>query len=145
MRIAMLQLFNEKYWAGYAIDQAMKVCDKLLIVEGSNYSTFADVPEHSDDGTLDIISDKMKAYPNQIELLKILMTSMLVGKKYQSVEVGGGHLEEGYLKVSVQNTLSPTGQYEQELEPHRRPYLLAMKKLAQSLGHSSRLLSCKTS
>ena len=70
MRIAMLQLFNEKYWAGYAIDQAMKVCDKLLIVEGSNYSTFADVPERSDDGTLDIISDKMKAYPKQIELLK---------------------------------------------------------------------------
>ena len=70
MRIAMLQFFNEKDWAGYAIEQAAMLCDKLLIIEGSNYSTFADVPERSDDGTLDIISDKMKAYPKQIELLR---------------------------------------------------------------------------
>jgi len=51
-----------------AIEQAMKVCDKLLIVEGSKFMRLDDLPARSDDGTLDIISDKMKAYPKRIEL-----------------------------------------------------------------------------
>lgn len=96
MKIAMIQLFNEKYWAPYAIEQAMLLCDKLLIIEGSNYSTFADVPERSDDGTLDIISDKMKIYPRQIELLKsVRRHSKFTHNQCENFNIALSHCNDG--------------------------------------------------
>jgi len=68
MKLGFTQVYNDADWVGYAIEQAMKVCDKLLIVEGSNFMHFDGLPARSDDGTLDIISDKTKAYPKRIEL-----------------------------------------------------------------------------
>lgn len=68
MKFGYAGFYNEKDWCGYTIDQAMKICDKLLIVEGSRFLGFYDLPARSDDGTLDIISDKMREYPNRIEL-----------------------------------------------------------------------------
>ena len=67
MKLGFTQVYNDADWIGYAIDQAMKVCDKLLIVEG-NFMCLDDLPTRSDDGTLDIMSDKMKEYPGQIEI-----------------------------------------------------------------------------
>jgi len=68
MKLGFTQVYNEKEWIGYAIDQAMRICDKLLIVEGSRFMCLDDYPVRSDDGTLDIISDKMRKYPNFIEI-----------------------------------------------------------------------------
>ena len=68
MKLGFTQVYNDANWIGYAVEQAMKVCDKLLIVEGSSFMCFDDLPARSDDGTLDIISDKMKAYPKRIEV-----------------------------------------------------------------------------
>jgi len=68
MKLGFAQVYNEKDWFGYTIDQTMKICDKLLIVEGTRFLCFDNLPARSDDGTLDIISDKMREYPNRIEL-----------------------------------------------------------------------------
>lgn len=72
MKLAFLKLFNEVNWAGFAIDQALMMCDKLLIGEGSVFAAFPDIPKHSDDGTLDIISDKQKQHPKRIETFTLL-------------------------------------------------------------------------
>jgi len=69
MKLGVLPLFNEVNWASFAIDHAMALCDKLLISEGSQFVAFPDIPEKSDDGTLDIISDKQKQYPDRIEVI----------------------------------------------------------------------------
>ena len=66
MKLGFLQIYNEVNWAEYAVDQAMTICDKLLIIEGSQFVTFPDISERSNDGTLDIISDKLKQYGGQI-------------------------------------------------------------------------------
>ena len=68
MRVGYLQVYEEVDWVGYQIDQAMKLCDKLLITEGSQYShtTYKGISERSADGTLDIISDKIKEYPKRV-------------------------------------------------------------------------------
>ncbi|MCK4792818.1 MAG: hypothetical protein KAV87_54315 [Desulfobacteraceae bacterium] len=68
MKLGIAQIYNEKDWISYTIDHAMKICDKLLIVEGARFLCFDDLPARSDDGTLDIISDKMKEYSNRIEV-----------------------------------------------------------------------------
>lgn len=68
MRFGYLQIYNEIDWAECQIDQAMALCDKLLITEGSQFVAFPDIPERSTDGTLDVIHDKMKEYPNRITL-----------------------------------------------------------------------------
>lgn len=72
MRLGLMPLFNEVNWASFAIDQGMILCDKLLIIEGSQFVAFPDIPERSDDGTLDIISDKQKQYPKKIEILNTI-------------------------------------------------------------------------
>jgi len=69
MKLGFLQVYNEVNWVEYAIDQAMLMCDKLLITEGSQFTSFPDIPERSDDGTLDIISDKSKQYGKRITCL----------------------------------------------------------------------------
>lgn len=66
MKLGFMQVYNEVNWIGFAIDHAMMLCDKLLIVEGSQFTAFPDIPERSDDGTLDIVSDKMKEYGDHI-------------------------------------------------------------------------------
>ena len=66
MKLGFTQVYNEVNWIGFAIDQAMKLCDKLLIIEGSQFVAFPDIPERSTDGTLDIISDKVKQYSDRI-------------------------------------------------------------------------------
>lgn len=70
MKFGFIQVYNEVNWIGYAIDQATRLCDRILIVEGAQYANFPDIPEHSDDGTLDIISDKMREYPKILNALK---------------------------------------------------------------------------
>ena len=66
MRIGYLQVYNEVDWVGYQIDQAMKLCDGLFIIEGAQFSIHKYISERSTDGTLDIISDKIKEYPKRI-------------------------------------------------------------------------------
>lgn len=68
-KIGFLMLYNEIDWAAYAIDQAFMVCDKLIICEGSQFTSFVDIPERSTDGTLDIIADKQKEYPGLIDVM----------------------------------------------------------------------------
>ena len=68
MRVGMLQVYNEVNWVGYQIDQAVRMCDKLIIVEGSQFAAFDDVPARSTDGTLDIINDKLKEYSDKVVL-----------------------------------------------------------------------------
>ena len=72
MRIAMLMAFNEANWISPAIDQAMLLCDKLLIMEGSQFVAFPSIPERSDDGTLDMISNKEKQYSKRIKVIKTI-------------------------------------------------------------------------
>ena len=69
MRLGFLQIYNDVQWASVNISQTMKLCDKLLIIEGSQFAAFPEIPERSNDGTLDIITDKIKEYPNRITLL----------------------------------------------------------------------------
>jgi len=76
MKLGVLPLFNEVSWANFAIDQAMMLCNKLLIVEGSQFVSFPDIPERSDDGTLDIISDKQKQYSGKIEVIGTIRKHM---------------------------------------------------------------------
>jgi len=66
MKMGFMQVYNEVNWIGYAIDQAMMLCDKLLITEGSQFVAFPDISERSTDGTLDSISDKSKQYGGRI-------------------------------------------------------------------------------
>ncbi|MFX1328187.1 MAG: glycosyltransferase [Promethearchaeota archaeon] len=68
MNIGFLQVYNEVNWVSYSIDLARKICDKLIIMEGSQFSEFNEIPIHSNDGTLDIIKEKSEEYPNFIEL-----------------------------------------------------------------------------
>jgi hypothetical protein len=68
MRVGLLQVFNENNWVGYAIDQAMKLCDKLIIIEGSQFKKFKEISVRSTDGTLDILYDKLEKYSDRIEL-----------------------------------------------------------------------------
>lgn len=72
MKIGFMQVYNEVNWISYAIDQAMMLCDKLLITEGSQFVAFPDIPERSNDGTLDIINDKSRQYGKQIVLLNTI-------------------------------------------------------------------------
>lgn len=69
MKVGFIQAYNESSWIGYAVDQAMILCDKLLIVEGSQFAAFPDIPIRSNDGTLDIISDKTRQYPRRIKTI----------------------------------------------------------------------------
>ena len=69
MRVGFMQIYNEANWVGFAIEQAMRLCDKLLVIEGSQFTAFPDIPERSDDGTLDIISDKMREHRGRILLI----------------------------------------------------------------------------
>lgn len=69
MKFGFIQVYNEVNWIGYAIDQAVKLCDKILIIEGAQYTNFPDIPKHSNDGTLDIISDKVRQYPGILQVM----------------------------------------------------------------------------
>jgi len=69
MKFGFIQIYNEVNWIGYAIDQAVKLCDKILIMEGAQYTNFPDIPERSNDGTLDIINDKTRQYPGIIKVM----------------------------------------------------------------------------
>ncbi len=68
--IGFLQVFNEVNWIAYSIEYAMKFCDKLIIVKGSQFANLKEVPVHSNDGTLEIIKKKMRICENRIELVK---------------------------------------------------------------------------
>lgn len=69
MKIAFLQVYNDVGWVAHNIDQTMTMCDNLVVIEGSQFVVFDNIPERSDDGTLDVIRDKMKEYPGRITLL----------------------------------------------------------------------------
>jgi len=69
MKLGFLQVYNEAPWVGFAIDQAMMICDKLLICEGSQFVTYPDIPERSNDGTLDIIADKKRQHSGRIKVI----------------------------------------------------------------------------
>ena len=68
MRVGFLQVYNEVDWIGEAIDQAMSLCDKLIIVEGSQFKKFRTIPTRSYDGTLQKISQKTEEYHGSIEV-----------------------------------------------------------------------------
>lgn len=70
MKLGFIQAYNEVNWIGYAIDQATMLCDEVLVMEGSQYANFPDISERSDDGTLDVISDKEKEYPDRMRVLQ---------------------------------------------------------------------------
>lgn len=70
MILGFLQVYNEVDWIEYSIDHAMSFCDKLIIIEGSQFSQLKKIPERSNDGTLEIINQKIEEYPNSIELEK---------------------------------------------------------------------------
>lgn len=69
MKLGYLQVYNEVSWIGFAIDQAMTLCDELLMCEGSQFLAYSDIPERSDDGTLDIIADKKRKYSGRIKVM----------------------------------------------------------------------------
>jgi len=66
MRVGFMMAYNEVDWIDWAIEHAVSMCDKLIISEGAQFTAFPDIPERSDDGTLDIIADKSKKYPGFI-------------------------------------------------------------------------------
>ena len=72
MKFGFIQVYNEVNWIGYAIDQAVKLCDNILIVEGAQYKNFPDIPKRSNDGTLDIINDKVHQYPGVLRVMNTI-------------------------------------------------------------------------
>lgn len=74
MKIGFMMVYNEVDWVGYAIDQAVQICDRLIICEGAQFTSHQHISERSIDGTLDIISDKIKQYTNFIELVNTVRT-----------------------------------------------------------------------
>jgi len=72
VKLGFIQVYNEVDWIGFAIDQALMMCDEILIGEGSMFVSFPDIPARSDDGTLDIISDKRRQYPRKIKTFNLL-------------------------------------------------------------------------
>lgn len=77
MKLAFIQAYNEVHWIGYAIDQAMESYDRLVIAEGAQWRNRPDIPERSDDGTLDIIADKRLEYRGRIKVFNTV-------RKYQA-------------------------------------------------------------
>jgi len=69
-KIGFMQIYNEEAWVSCAITQAMQICDKLIIAEGSQFANFPNLPERSNDGTLEAIATKIIEYPGRIELRK---------------------------------------------------------------------------
>jgi len=69
MRLGFIQVYNEFGWIGFAIDQAMKICDKVVVTEGYQHIGFPGIPIRSDDGTLDILSSKARQYAGKLEIL----------------------------------------------------------------------------
>lgn len=76
MKLAFIQAYNEADWIAAAIDQAMIMCDRLVIAEGAQWVKRPDIPERSDDGTLDIIADKRLEYRGCIRVINTV-------RKYQ--------------------------------------------------------------
>jgi len=74
MKLGFIMAYNEENWIGYAIEQARKICDKVIISEGSQFVNFSNIPERSTDGTLDVISDKISQYPDFIEVQNSVRT-----------------------------------------------------------------------
>lgn len=74
-RVGFLQIFNEVEWVDHAIDQAKKLCDRLIICEGSQFTNFPNIPERSDDGTIEHIHEAINAYDGFIELVDTVRTS----------------------------------------------------------------------
>jgi glycosyltransferase involved in cell wall biosynthesis len=68
-RIGFMMVYNEIDWVSYAIDQATLLCDRLIICEGAQFTSFPHLSERSDDGTLDVIEDKKVEYPKFIEVM----------------------------------------------------------------------------
>ncbi len=68
-RVGFIMAYNEVDWIAYAIDQAIKLCDMVIICEGSQFSSFPHISERSDDGTLAIIESKQREYPGIIVLV----------------------------------------------------------------------------
>jgi len=95
MKLGFLPLFNEMNWASFAIEQGMMLCDKLLIIEGSQFVAFPDIPERSDDGTLDIISDKQKQYPHRIEVINTIREH----KNYRKNQCANFNLALNYCEI----------------------------------------------
>lgn len=72
MNVGFLQLYNEVDWTEFAIKHILKFCDKLVIIEGSQFVSFKEIPLHSTDGTLEIIEEMIEEYPNDIELISTI-------------------------------------------------------------------------
>jgi len=69
MNLGFIMAFNEVNWIEFAIEQAMKICDRIIISEGSQFTSFTDIPERSNDGTLDMITKKQREYPQVITVI----------------------------------------------------------------------------
>jgi len=67
-KIGYIQAYNEADFIGYQIDNALKFCDLIYICEGSQFAAYPEIPERSNDWTMDIILDKIKEHPNRIRL-----------------------------------------------------------------------------
>ena len=74
-KVGFMQIYNEEAWVHCAITQAMQLCDKLIIVEGSQFAKFDYIPERSNDGTLEAIQTKLIEYPGKIELRETVRKS----------------------------------------------------------------------
>lgn len=75
MRVGFLQVYDEVNWIKHSLKMAMKYCDKLVIIEGSQFANFKDIPVQSTDGTLEIIKEWVAEYPKEIELLTTIRKS----------------------------------------------------------------------
>ena len=69
LKIGYIQVYNEIDFIEYQINNALKFCDKIIICEGSQFSSYPRIPERSNDGTIDIILDKIKQYSGRIKLI----------------------------------------------------------------------------
>jgi len=72
MRVGSIQVYNEANWIAFAIDQAMKICDKVIVTEGYQHKVVPGISIYSDDGTLDILSSKAQQYAGRLELLNTI-------------------------------------------------------------------------
>jgi len=80
VRVGFIQVYNEVNWIGFAIDQAMKMCDKVIVTEGYQHKASPGISIRSDDGTLDILSSKARQYAERLELLDTIRKHGVIRK-----------------------------------------------------------------
>ena len=100
MKLGVLPLYNEIDWASFAIDHGMMLCDKILIIEGSQFVAFPDIPDSDPDyATVAWRKDAPKFFKDNIsqDNIHFIASNSLflplidLPKEFELIYIDGGH------------------------------------------------------